>query len=159
MNERSRPTRAASEDLAGGLISIHSTPDRFESRRISDVASSTIDAWVTQLALDEMSLAALPAPLFSLYNLGVLDGRAQSEHEIRAAKLDADRLWLRSFGDQDRQQYLLERLNRAAELADHPDVDDVLDEAWRIYLASLDNIREPIELDITEQGSSHDRAA
>ncbi len=69
---------------------------------------------------------------------------------MAALKLDADRLWLVSFGAKDRQQYLLDRLEQAADLANRPDVDDVLDETWRIYLASLDNLREPIQLPTTQ---------
>lgn len=69
---------------------------------------------------------------------------------MQLLKLDADRLWLRAFVDNDRQQYLLERLDQAADLANRPDVDDVLDEAWQIYLASLDNIREPIRFTSTQ---------
>ncbi|MFE7067392.1 hypothetical protein [Microbacterium sp. NPDC057658] len=134
--------------------------DRFTPRRISEKASQTIDAWVTALALDEISLAALPAPLFSLYNLGVLDGRAQLQDDLRAARLEADRLWLRAFGDQERQEYLLARLDDAASLANRPDVDDVLDEAWRIYLSNLDTIREPVRLATTEDlGAARDHAA
>lgn len=159
MNERVRPEEADSEDLAGRLISSHCSPERFTPRRISSKAAATIDQWVALLATDDMSLAALPLPLFSLYNLGVMDGIAQREHEVRAAKLDADRLWLRAFGEPGRQEYLLERLDHAADLANRPDVDDVLDEAWRMFLASLDHVREPIQLMKCENsGSSRDAA-
>ncbi|MBD8013178.1 hypothetical protein H9633_12870 [Microbacterium sp. Re1] len=72
------------------------------------------------------------------------DGRQQMEPEVRAAKLDADRLWLRSFGEADRREYLLDRLDRAATLANRPDVDDVLDEAWRVYCASLNDVRSEV---------------
>ena len=134
--------------------------DRFTPRRISDKAAQTIDAWVTAIASDELSLAALPAPLFSLYNLGVLDGRAQLQDDLRAARHEADRLWLRAFGDEERQDHLLARLDDAASLANRPDVDDVLDEAWRIYLANLDTIREPVRLPTTEDlGAARDHAA
>lgn len=91
-----------------------------------------------------LSLAALPAPLFALYELGVNDGRQQREYEIRAAKLEADRLWLRCFGEADRRDYLLNRLDQAAALANRPDVDDVLDEAWRLYCASLNDVRSEV---------------
>lgn len=134
--------------------------DRFTRRQISDKAAQTIDAWVAALALDELSLAALPAPLFSLYNLGVLDGRAQLQDDLRAARLEADRLWLRAFGDQERQEYLLARLDDAASLANRPDIDDVLDEAWRIYVANLDTLRAPVRIKTTEnRRSSHEHAA
>ncbi|WP_288873042.1 hypothetical protein [uncultured Microbacterium sp.] len=139
----------------------HFTPDRFTVRRISEKASTTINAWVTALANDELSLAALPAPLFSLYNLGVMDGRGQMQGELRTARLDADRLWLRAFGDEERKDYLLQRLNVAAVLADRPDVDDVLDEAWHIYVSSLDAIRKPVTLATTTEdlGATCDHAA
>jgi len=139
---------------------VHSTPDRFTARRISETASTTIDTWVTALANDELSLAALPAPLFSLYNLGVMDGRSQMQGDLGAARLEADRLWLRAFGDEERKDYLLQRLDDAAELANRPDVDDILDETWRIYLANLDTVREPVTLATTEdQGAARDHAA
>lgn len=126
------------------------TDHRFTPRRISDTAARTIESWVNALATDQLSLAALPGPLHSLYNLGVMDGREQARSEVHAAQLDADRLWLIAFGEKERRDYLLDRLDAAAELANRPDVDDVLDEAWRIYLTNLDNIREPVRLDTTE---------
>lgn len=134
--------------------------DRFTPRQISDAASRTIDAWVNALATDQLSLAALPGPLYSLYNLGVMDGLEQARGEVRAAQIDADRLWLIAFGEKDRREYLLERLDAAAELANRPDVDDVLDETWRIYLTNLENIREPVRLATTEhQGDAREHAA
>ena len=111
---------------------------------ISPAASRTIDGWVTRLASGTLSLAALPASLFALYELGVTDGRVQREGEVRVAKLEADRLWLRCFGDADRRDYLLDRLDRAAALANRPDVDDILDEAWRIYCESLSDVRSEV---------------
>lgn len=70
---------------------------------------------------------------------------------MRAAKLDADRLWLRSFAPQDQREYLLARLDRAAEIvADTGNIEHHMDEAWRLYVASLDNIREPITLTKTQ---------
>lgn len=144
MNDGTR-AKAGSEDLAGGLIyTTDSNSNYFSPLKISETATRIIDSWAWMLSAGEISLAALPAPLFSLYNLGVLDGRGQRDKELHAAKLDADRLWLISFGDKDRTEYLLSRLDRAAELADRPDVDDVLDEAWRIYCASLDNVRSAV---------------
>lgn len=142
MNEESRP-EAASEDLAGGLIYSQST-DYFEPLRVSEVASATITRWTERLASGSLSLSALPASLFGLYELGVQDGRQQMEPELRAAKLEADRLWLRCFGEADRREYLLDRLDHAAALANRPDVDDVLDEAWRIYCASLSDVRSAV---------------
>lgn len=142
MNQESRP-EAASEDLAGGSIYTDSSA-YFGHLRISRTASETITGWVDRLASGTLSLAALPAPLFALYELGVTDGRQQMEPDVRAAKLDADRLWLRCFGEADRREYLLDRLDRAATLANRPDVDDVLDEAWRIYCASLNDVRSEV---------------
>ncbi|WP_186307493.1 hypothetical protein [Microbacterium sp. 1.5R] len=158
MKHESAPQKDAPEDLAGGLISPHLSVDRFTPRRISSAASAVIDGWITLLTADQLSLAALPPSLFSLYNLGVSHGRLEMSEEVRAAKLDADRLWLRAFGEEDRKAYLLSRLNDAADLANQPDVDDVLDEAWRVYLASLENVRHPIRPTTTEE-SSHEHAA
>lgn len=139
MNDET-PSMGGSEDLAGGSICSDSTA-YFGHLRISRTASETISGWVDRLASGTLSLAALPHSLFALYELGVTDGRQQMEPEVRAAKLEADRLWLRSFGEADRRDYLLDRLDRAAALANRPDVDDVLDEAWRIYCASLNDVR------------------
>ncbi|MBD8012662.1 hypothetical protein H9633_10170 [Microbacterium sp. Re1] len=139
MNDESHP-KVAPEDLAGGSISLDSTA-YFGHLRISRTASDTITGWVDQLAAGTLSLTALPASLFALYELGVTDGRQQMEPELQAAKLEADRLWLRCFGEAERREYLLDRLDRAASLANRPDVDDVLDEAWRIYCASLNDVR------------------
>lgn len=140
--EESRP-EAASKDLAGGLIYNQDT-DYLTPLRVSETASQTIDGWVSQLASGTLSLAALPLPLFSLYELGVADGRQQREPELRAAKLEADRLWLQCFGESERREYLLSRLDRAAHIADRPDVDNVLDEAWRVYCASLNDVRSEV---------------
>lgn len=145
MNEESRP-EAASEDLAGGLIYTEYPTDYFTPRKISEAAGRTINQWVDELCADTMSLVALPASLFALYQLGVRDGRMQREPEVRAAKLEADRLWLISFGEKERKAYLLDRLDRAAELANRPDVDDVLDEAWRLYCASLGDVRAAVSV-------------
>lgn len=114
--------------------------------RITPEASSTIDAWAWGLADGSLTLQQLPDALVTLWTIAFEQGRASREQEVLDAKHDADRLWLRCFGDKDRQEYLLDRLDRAADLANRPGVDDVLDEAWRIYLASLDQIREPIKL-------------
>lgn len=104
-------------------------------------------------------LHQLPDALVTLFNVAYEQGRTSREDEVRAAKLDADRLWLRCFGDRDRQEYLLSRLDQAADLANRPDVDDVLDEAWRIYVASLDTIREPIKLPTSTEEHVKEAAA
>lgn len=120
---------------------------------ITAAAARTIDSWAWALADGTMLLYQLPDAINTLYNVAYEQGRASRDHEVQTARLDADRLWLRCFGDKDRTGYLLDRLDQAADLANRPDVDDVLDEAWRIYLASLDNIREPITFPVsTEQG-------
>lgn len=142
MNAESLPKQAP-KDLAGGLISSETT-EYLAPLRVSAAASQTIDGWVSRLASGTLSLAALPLPLFSLYELGVSDGREQREPELRAAKLEADRLWLQCFGESERREYLLNRLDRAAQLANRPDVDDVLDEAWRLYCASLNDVRSEV---------------
>lgn len=135
--------KAAPEDLAGGSIYPDSTA-YFGHLRISHTASETIRGWVDRLAAGTLSLSALPASLFALYELGVLDGRHQMQPEVRAAKLEADRLWLRCFGEADRREYLLGRLDQAAALANRPDVDDVLDETWRVYCESLGDVRSEV---------------
>ncbi|WP_136044921.1 hypothetical protein [Microbacterium sp. K41] len=118
--------------------------------QISAEASRAIDAWAWALADGSLRLWQLPDAINTLWTLAFEEGRRSRDHEVHALQLDADRWWLRAFGDQDRKQYLLERLEKAADLANRPDVDDVLDETWRIYLASLDNLREPIQLPTTQ---------
>ena len=118
---------------------------------ISATAAETIDGWAWGLADGSLRLWQLPPAINTLFTVAFEQGRASRDDEVRQLKLDADRLWLRSFVPRDRQEYLLARLDRAAELADRPDVDDVLDEAWRIYVASLDKIREPIRLTTTQE--------
>lgn len=143
MYEESRPEAApVNPAVAAGFVS--NDTDYLAPLRVSETASQTIDGWVTRLAAGTLSLAALPLPLFSLYELGVQDGRQQREPELRAAKLESDRLWLQCFGNAERREYLLSRLDRAAQLANRPDVDDVLDEAWRIYCDSLNNVRSEV---------------
>lgn len=129
--------------------------------KISAAASEAIDAWAWGLQTGTLRLWQLPDSINTLWNLAFEQGRASRESEVRELRLETDRYWLRAFVDKDRQEYLLARLDQAAVLASRPDVDDVLDEAWRIYLASLDNLREPIGLNTTEDttGSSNDRTA
>lgn len=141
--ERRPDETGTAQESAGRLISKEHT-GYFVPLHISRVASDTITGWVDRLASGTLSLTALPASLFALYELGVTDGRQQMEPEVRAAKLEADRLWLRCFGEAERRDYLLDRLDRAASLANRPDVDDVLDEAWRIYCASLNDVRSEV---------------
>ncbi|WP_341957484.1 hypothetical protein [Microbacterium sp. LWH13-1.2] len=117
---------------------------------ISAQASIAIDAWAWGLADGSLRLWQLPDAINTLWGVAYEQGRRSRDTEVQLLKLDADRLWLRAFVDNDRQQYLLERLDQAADLANRPDVDDVLDEAWQIYLASLDNIREPIRFTSTQ---------
>lgn len=71
--------------------------------------------------------------------------------EVAALHRECSRLWLAAFGDRERREYLLDRLDRAAELADRDDVDDVLDETWRIYCESLIKVREPVQLNPTTE--------
>lgn len=58
--------------------------------------------------------------------------------EVRQLRHECNRLWLLAFTPKERQEILLDRLDRAAELTASPDVDDHLDAAWQAYLASLD---------------------
>ncbi|MGM1018003.1 MAG: hypothetical protein ACQEW8_10745 [Actinomycetota bacterium] len=119
--------------------------------RISSEASAAIEAWAWGIAGGSLRLQQLPEAIHTLYTVSFELGRASRDDEVRQLRLEGDRLWLRSFGEKERLDYLLSRLDRAAELADRADVDDVLDEAWGIYLAGLDNIRQPIALPATTQ--------
>lgn len=126
--------------------------------RISAEASRLIDAWAWGLADGSLRLQQLPDAVCSLFNVAYSQGRASRDPEVRQLQLEADRYWLRAFADKDRQEYLLSRLDQAAELANRPDVDDVLDEAWRIYCAGLDDIRQPIALPVSTQHTSKEVA-
>lgn len=117
---------------------------------ISPKASRAIDTWAWGLVDGSIRLWQLPDAICTLYQIAFQDGRASRDDEVRKLTADADRLWLRAFGDDARKQYLLARLDDAADLANRPNVDDVLDEAWRLYVASLDSIREPVRLESTE---------
>lgn len=117
---------------------------------ISRAAALAIDTWAWGLADGSLRLWQLPDAINTLWQIAFEQGRHSRDAEVDRLTLDANRLWLRAFGDSERQQYLLDRLDRAADLANRPDVDDVLDEAWRIYLAGLDDIREPIRLISTQ---------
>lgn len=135
------PAGPGLENSAGGRVRFDSTPDRFAPLRISDRAESTIQGWVEALIADDISLAALPPSLHRLYQLGVADGRSQRDDDVRVAQLEADRLWLLAFGDKDRREYLLERLDRIATMAD-PDVE--LDDVFQRYCASLTDVRQEV---------------
>ena len=128
--------------------------------RITKRAANAIDEWAWGLADGSIRLWQLPDAVATLYNVAYTQGRASRDDEVRDLKLEADRYWLRAFADKDRQEYLLSRLDQAADNANRPDVDDVLDEAWQIYLASLDNIREPVQLHTTQNlGRPNDSVA
>ncbi|MBG9887050.1 hypothetical protein ABE10_11025 [Bacillus toyonensis] len=114
--------------------------------RITPEASVAIDSWAWGVVDGSMQLVELPAAVQTFYTVAYESGRRSRDDEIRALRVERDRYWLLAFGEKERRQFLLDRLDRAAELADRPDVDDVLDEAWQIYLASLDNLREPVRL-------------
>ncbi|WP_309065346.1 hypothetical protein [Microbacterium sp.] len=88
----------------------------------------------------------------SLYWLGYQHGSASRDEEVHNLRVDRDRHWLLALPEDDRRSYLLDRLDEAARLANRPDVDDVLDEAWRLYVASLNNLRKPVRLTSTEHG-------
>ena len=119
---------------------------------ISRNASAAIDSWAWGLADGSLHLAQLPGALFTFWNVAFASGRASRDHEVKALTAEANRLWLRCFGEKEREQFLLNRLDQAATLADRPDVDDVLDEAWRIYLAGLHNLRDPLRIRDTDLG-------
>ncbi|WP_396935756.1 hypothetical protein [Mycolicibacterium sp.] len=116
----------------------HSNPYRFQPLRISRHAAETIESWTDALLTDEISLAALPPSLHRLYQVGVADGREQRDHDVRVAQLEADRLWLVAFGDRERREYLLDRLDRIAAMTD-PDAE--LDVVFESYCESLVDVR------------------
>ncbi|REJ06282.1 hypothetical protein DY023_06535 [Microbacterium bovistercoris] len=120
--------------------------------RITPQASKTLHDWADKLAAGDLRLWQLPPAVCALYWLGYNQGVASRDEEVHQLRIDADRMWLLAMPATDRREYLLERLDNAARLADRPDVDDVLDEAWRMYCASLDTIREPVRLASTEHG-------
>ena len=119
--------------------------------RISREASAQIDTWSWQLADGTVRLWQLPDAICTLFYIGYEQGRSSRDAEVQQLRVDADRYWLRAFADKDKQEYLLSRLDQAADLANRPDVDDVLDETWRIYLASLDNLRDPVRITTTTE--------
>lgn len=63
------------------------------------------------------------------------------DREVAALQLDADRLWLISFGDQKGRDFLLNRLDRIAAMSD-PDAE--LDEVFAAYCESLRNVRQEV---------------
>ncbi|WP_311257184.1 hypothetical protein [Microbacterium sp. WCS2018Hpa-9] len=127
---------------------------------ISRGASEAIDGWAWGLIDGSIRLWQLPQAVNTLWNLAFEQGQRSRDTEVEQLKLDADRMWLRAFADPERKQFLIDRLDQAADLANRPDVDDVLDEAWRIYLANLDTLREPVRLETTEDlGTTCDHAA
>lgn len=128
--------------------------------QISRGASRTIDTWAWGLADGSLTLQQLPDALVTLYNIAYEQGRASREQEVLDAKHDADRLWLKCFGEKERQEYLLHRLDRAAEIiADTGNIEHHLDEAFRLYVASLDSIRKPIALPVSTQDHMKEAAA
>lgn len=120
--------------------------------RISATAADTLQGWVDGLASGALRLWQLPDAVVALYELGHTHGATSRDEEVHRLRVEADRQWLIAQPSAERREYLLERLDQAARLANRPDVDDVLDEAWRVYVASLDTLREPIRLTPTEHG-------
>lgn len=120
--------------------------------RISAEASKTLSGWINGLASGRLRLWQLPDAVVSLYWLGYNNGAASRDEEVHKLRVDRDRHWLLAQPADDRRTYLLDRLDEAARLANRPDVDDVLDEAWRLYVASLNNLRKPVRLTSTEHG-------
>ncbi len=76
----------------------------------------------------------------------VLVGEVQRlRGENEELKRECGRLWLRAFSPKDRQKFLLDRFDRAAEiLADAGRIDDHLDAAWELFCASLADVRKPV---------------
>ncbi|WP_344819390.1 hypothetical protein [Microbacterium soli] len=104
------------------------------------------------MADGSIHLVEIPDALFTFWTVAYEQGRSSRDEDVHRLRVEADRLWLLAMPQTERRDYLLDRLDEAARLANRPDVDDVLDEAWHIYLNSLDNIRQPIMLHPTEHG-------
>lgn len=108
-------------------------------------ASAQIEELAWGLVVDSVKLVDLPSALFTFWNVAFEAGRQSREDDVRCAQHEADRLWLISFGDQKRRDYLLERLDQCAALVGD-EAENALTEAWRLYVNSLANVREPIPL-------------
>lgn len=133
--------------MTEGAAPTGAAPPRFT---ITPAASTTLQQWADGLAAGTLRLWQLPDAIVRLYELGYEQGRASRDEEVHALTVDRDRHWLLAQHGVDRQEYILSRLDAAARLANRADVDDVLDETWRIYLASLEHLREPIRLSTTK---------
>lgn len=108
-------------------------------------APAQIEELAWGLVTDSVKLADLPPALFTFWTVAYESGRQSRDPDVQHAQHEADRLWLISFGDQKRRDYLLERLDRCAALVGD-DAENALTEAWRLYINSLASVREPIPL-------------
>lgn len=123
---------------------------------ISDIAHKQLITWLEQVERGELERYQLPAALQAWFEhafaAGVERGRRSRDHEVRMLKHEADRLWLQSFAPRKRRQYLLDRLDKiGALIAAHPtQTDEFIDTVLSAYCVSLDNIREPVVLPVTE---------
>lgn len=117
---------------------------------ITAAATRTLHEWADGLAAGTLRLWQLPDAIMRLYELGYEQGRSSRDEEVHALTVDRDRHWLLAMPESDRREYVLSRLDQAARLANRPDVDDVLDETWRLYLAGLNTIREPVRFHETK---------
>lgn len=142
MEKSSRPVVAngTAKDLGG-------SPSNKRTTLIGSAVENQLDRTLWQLMSGDVGFEHLTPALLAWWTVAFEAGRASLVPELRQSQHEADRLWLLAFGEVDRREYLLDRLDRAVQLAERPDVDDVLDEAWRIYCASLDRVRSPIDGD------------
>lgn len=139
MNRESRP-EAAHWDLTG------STLNRTESGaiRLDSQLDRLLDRLADDLLLGRVELHQIPASLFTWWQYGALSRQAELDTmraDLVRVNAECDRLWLHSFGDQARRDYLAQRLEASFALADRDDVPDLVAEAARIYVASLDDVR------------------
>lgn len=118
---------------------------------ITPAATAKLHEWADGLAAGTLRLWQLPDAIMRLYELGYEQGRVSRDEEVHALAVDRDRHWLLAQPANERQEYLLNRLDEAARLANRPDVDDVLNETWRLYVAGLNTIRQPIVAPMTTQ--------
>jgi hypothetical protein len=68
--------------------------------------------------------------------------------ENRKLKRECGRLWLKAFTPADRQEYLLARLDRVAELIaadERGELDDYYERVIETFNRSLDDTRQPVE--------------
>lgn len=75
----------------------------------------------------------------------LLDEVQRLRAAIEELERECGRLWLRAFAPKERQKFLLDRLDRAAEIMSAAgSIDDYLDAALELYCESLADVRKPV---------------